>query len=454
MNENELNNALENLKYEYSKLDTLYNNLQEQLVDVLKYGEIAVIDCTMDYKITSSYGAFDVIFQNLNKSYSRNKDIIDLINNSVNEIDDDDIEVVEGQEPFYKIDVKNEFLEFLKSSKKQVILDIFGKFNNDEIYLLQVKLIKLEGFIRAFVKIMPSSFFLRKYEQRFNKEITKKDKILDSIVNSLSVGITILDSRNRILLMNQTAKDHHFSDAAKILKNAQVEGRLYCDIFTNENNEEVNTRMQHHGKVLARGDSVKYSKNTNEKNVNFEIYPIKNDGNLVDELLVISSLNAMPDVDSDLKISKLTSLAKHFKLEGDNLKERVKELELNQTWLMKKGDESNNNNKLLHESLRQLYHYLEILPFPMAILDLPNLKYEFINKSYLAMIGRDKKEVLSRKDEQVFSEELASELAHRVAESITGGLAVPVTIHGYKGKQYMIKNEKGQPQHIMRIFNT
>jgi len=51
MNENELNNALENLKYEYSKLDTLYNNLQEQLVDVLKYGEIAVIDCTMDYKV-------------------------------------------------------------------------------------------------------------------------------------------------------------------------------------------------------------------------------------------------------------------------------------------------------------------------------------------------------------------------------------------------------------------
>ena len=142
-----------------------------------------------------------------------------------------------------------------------------------------------------------------------------------------------------------------------------------------------------------------------------------------------------------------------LKTDNDSLKERIKELELNQTWLMRKNDEANNSSKLLHESLKQLYYYLEIMPFPFAILDLPFLKYEFVNNSYLNLVNRDKREVIGRKDDQIFAPEISIELARRIGETISQSEPVDLILFGRRGKQYLITNENGEPKHIMRVFN-
>jgi len=451
MNIDELNNALDNLKFEYEKLNNKFDQLQDQIIDILNYGEIAVVECDKNLNIISTYGAFDAIFSVLNKSYRKFKEFPKLLNNCINEISPEDIEI-ETEEPFYKLNIENDLKDFLNSTKKHSTLDIFGKLPPDELYLMQIKLVRAEETIRAYIKVLKSYFFLKKYEQKIQKELNQKDLLINNIINSLSVGITLLDTRNRILLMNQSAKDHHFSDSAKILKSASVEGRLYRDIFTNEQNDDINQRLSYHSKALTRLEPVKYTKKTNEKIVNFEIFPLKSITNLPEYLLILSNVNNEFNTELELKYNKISSIAKMLKTENDNFKERIKELELNQSWFMKKLEESNANNKLLHSSLRQIYGYLEMIPLAIAILELPNMKYEFVNKHFLNLIKSDKKDVLSKKDEQIFPKETVFNLSRSNSELLTSFRSVSINIMEHEGKQFLIKNENNEPKHILRII--
>ncbi len=447
----DLKSENDNLKYELNKLDNLYEKLQEQVVNLLNFGEMAIVECDMDYKIISTYGAVDPIFRNLNKFYAKYKNLIEMLNNCINTIDDEDVDLEEGQEPFYKVDIKNVFMSFIQNPKKTVNIDLFGKLPTDEIYNLNIKLMKTELSITAYIRFLPSSFFLKKYEQKIKNDLISKDLLITNVFNSINHGMTLLDSRYRILLMNQNAKDHHISDEAKILKNAQLEGRLYRDIFTNETNEEYNERHRNHEKAISSMKKVKFSKKTNGKMVHFELTPLMNEVSLPEGMIIFTSIEMPNDLNMELKVNKLTQLAKHFKSENDGLNERVKELELNQNWLMKKNDESTNNTKLLHESLRQIYFYLELLPFPMAIIELPSGKYQFVNNEFLKLVKLEKISVLSKIDDQIFPDTIAAQLVSKTAESINTGKTLSFEFMGSKCKQYIVKINNSN--HLLRIFN-
>lgn len=442
-----------NLKYELKKINNLYENLQEQIVNLLNFGEMAVFECDKDYKIISSYGAVDAIFRNLNPSYGKFNNLIDLLNYCINPIDDNDVEIAENQEPFFKIDVKNTLITFISETKKKKNIDLFGKLTqNNELYILNLKLAKEEFTVSAYIRFLPFSFFLQKFEQKIKSELESKDLLISNIFNSVNHGMILLDARSRILLINQVAKDHHFSDESKILKNAQLSGRLYRDIFTNESNEDFSERQRHHDKAFSKQKKVKYSKITNGKMVHFELVPILNELELPNGMFVFTNVDNPAEINLEVKMNKLTHLAKHFKNENDSLNERVKELELNQNWLMKKNEETIANNKLLHESLRQIYFYLEILPFPMAVLEIPSGKYQFVNNEYLKLIKLEKRAVLNKIDEQIFPDSLAAELTSRTAESLRTKKNITFLFLGNSCKQFLIENNDSK--HILRIFNV
>ncbi|HRP02036.1 MAG TPA: hypothetical protein PLE30_05235 [Candidatus Kapabacteria bacterium] len=451
MSSEDLASENENLKFELNKLNNLYDKVQEQFVYLLNFGELAVFECDKEYKIISSYGAVDPIFRNLNKAYGKNKNLIDMLNNCINFIDENDLESEDFSEHFYTTDVKNILMTFISDSKKNLDLDLFGKLASDELYVLNIKLLKLEFSVNAYIRFNPSSFFLQKYEQKIKSDIESKDLLLVNIFNSISLGLTLLDARNRIILMNQKAKDHHISDEAKMLKTAQLEGRIYRDIFTNETNEELTERQRHQDRAYSSHNKVKFSQKTNGKLVHFEINPLLNENKLPNGLLIITSLEAVGENNSDLKLTKITQLAKHLKGELDNTSERVKELELNQNWLMKKNDQAQTNNKLLHESLKQIYSYLELFPFPIAILEIPSAKYQFVNNAFTKFVNFDRKSILSKMDDQIFNEELAKNLMERTAESINTGNMLIFPMLGGTCKQYLIKSNN--ESHLLRIFN-
>lgn len=451
----DLKSENDNLKYELNKLNNLYEKLQEQIVNLLNFGETAVFECDKDYKIISTYGAIDPIFRNLNQLYGKYKNLIEMLNHCINPIDESDLDKDEieedSNEPFYKVDIKNTFMGFLQNPKKTMNVDLFGKLPTDEIYNLNIKLMKTEFMITAYVRYLPSSFFLKKYDQKTKSDLESKDTLISNIFNAINHGMTLLDSRQRILMMNQNAKDHHISDEAKILKNAQLEGRLYRDIFTNETNEEYGERLRNLDKANSTMKKVKYSKKTNGKMVHFEITPMLNEVNLPNGLLIFTTLETPSDVNMEVKVNKLTQLAKHFKNENDGLNERVKELEINQNWLMKKNDEAQNNSKLLHESLRQIYFYLELLPFPMAVLEIPSGKYQFVNNNFLKLVKLDKKAILSKIDDQIFPDEISALLVAKTAESMNTGGMIAFPFMESLCKQYIIKNNDSS--HLLRIFN-
>ncbi len=446
----DLKSEIESLKNELAKVNHLYDQSQEQLVNLINFGELAIFECDKDYKIISSYGAVDPIFRNLNQLYGKYKNLVDLLNHCINLIEEEDIEKDDENEPFIKVDISNSLLSFKNSTSKNINLDLFGKLASEEIYDLNVKLTKSEFKITAYVRFIPSSFFLKRFEQKVKSDLESKDLLLSNIFEAIEYGATLLDLRGRILLMNQKAKDHHISDEAKILKNAQLHGRLYRDLFTNETNEEYSERLRVHDKAKSNQAPVKYSKKTNGKLVHFEIVPLFDHNKLPIGLFISTKIDSPKDVNIEVKINKITQLAKHLKSENDNLVERVKELELNQQWLMKKNDESQNNTKLLHESLRQIYFYLELMPFPMSILEIPSGKYQFINNSFLKLVKLEKNAVLSKIDDQIFPDNISDLLTAKTAETINTQQMITFPFLDTICKQYLIKHNDSS--YILRIY--
>ena len=263
----------------------------------------------------------------------------------------------------------------------------------------------------------------------------------------------MLDTKGRIKLMSKKAKEHFFAGSIKILQNAPVEGRYFREIFTSEPSEDVNKRIEFNNKVMATGVSESYFKRTHGKNLEFEIVPFyESDNDFVRGIVIFTRTIEKNFEELEIINRKLSSLVQLLKNDNGTLKERINELEINQSWLMKKMNEVSGNTKVLQDTVLQLYAYLDIIPYPLAIINVPSLRYEFVNKSYLKFINRDKREILGKKDEDILTSDTAFELSLKVMETLNCESNVDINIYGNPGIQYGFSSNYNEPTHIIRIL--
>jgi hypothetical protein len=144
----------------------------------------------------------------------------------------------------------------------------------------------------------------------------------------------------------------------------------FQEIFVTEDPESIKERLDHNKMVFLTKKARSFRKIVGKKEVNYNVNPVFSDKENVIGLVIVSHVleEDKKSIDEKRLLRTLQSLTE------DNKKhiERFKELELNEQWLMKKNTE-------YQEAIRLYYSFLEAAPLPIGALDIPSMKYVFIN---------------------------------------------------------------------------
>jgi hypothetical protein len=438
------------LRIEYSELAKKNSSTIEQYEEIMKFSEICVVECTEHLYIIKVYGAYEAVFKKIHTYLKNGTELIKPIFKMMQEKKDADEDAITS-------DLKNlekSIHAFIKGSKTEEEFKIASENENGESFALVWKIIKIGNILRCLFKKDVSNSIVNTVKLKFQNDLENQKAVINNFINILNEGVTLLDTKGRIKMMSKKAKEHFFAGSVKILQNAPVEGRFFREIFTNEPTDEINKRMDYNNSVTSSGVSVSYTKMSHGKNLEFEIFPSFEGNNEVSNGLIIFTRLQEKNIEEIESVNrKLQSLVQLIKNENGTLKERINELELNQGWLMKKMNEVTVNSKLLHETVLQLYGYLDIIPYPLAVINVPSLRYEFVNKSFVKFLNRDKREILGKKDEDILTSDTAFELSLKLMDTLSKVSHIDINIYGNPGIQYGFALKSAEPSHIIRILN-
>jgi hypothetical protein len=438
------------LRSEYLELVARNKVLEEQADEILKFSDISVIDCSENLYIINVYGAKEKIFRKMHANLRTGTDLMKHVFKLMKDKNENDDEDVTVELRNLEITVN----AFIHGTKLEEEFKIVGENENSEPYLLVWKIKKSGRYLRCYFKILTSHSIVNAVKLKYQNDIENQKKITHNFVNICRDGVTLLDTKGRIKLMSKKAKEHFFAGSIKILQNAPVEGRFFREIFTSEPPEEINKRIEYNNKVMATGVTESYFKRTHGKNLEFDIFPFyESDSEFIRGIVIFTRTIEKNFEELETINRKLQSLVQLLKNDNGLLKERINELEINQGWLMKKMNEVSGNSKLLHDTVLQLYAYLDIIPYPLAIINVPSLRYEFVNKSFLKFLNRDKRDILGKKDEEILTSDTAFDLSLKIMETLNCVSNVDISIYGNPGIQYGFSSNYNEPTHIIRILN-
>ncbi len=454
-------NQFEDLKKTISKLSSdkidLSNKIEEKDRDISEYlriSNMAIVDCSEDLRVMNSYGAVDVIFKEVEKSFERGVNLIRMVHkitkNFKEKFDDPNID------PDSQPDLEQAVTNFIMGTREERDFKIVGETEEGEIFLLLWKIKRNGKLFRNYFRIIPSNAVIESAQQHHAVQLKNKDTEVRELLNLMSDGICILDSKSRVSFMNEAGKKIYMSNAAEILKKANVEGKYFRELFVTEDADELNKRLNFNTTAITSREPVRYIKMTNGKEVEFAIHPQFDKGGMNVGLIVVSKVVQRNDMqssnNSNIDHKKIAGTIKQLLEEKKVAKERIKELEINHKWFQKKLAEMNENTKIFHKTIKSLYSYLESVPLPISIIQLPTEKVEFVNKAFENYFNRQRSTVLNKIDSEIYDENTTELLRIKLNEIVETNIPNEIKAEKYDILQSIIVNENYNPIHLVRVM--
>lgn len=441
----ELEKQVKRLRLAKNELLESIEKKNNEISEILNYSDMCVIDTTNDLRILNHFGSDEVVFNEAASKIQRGNDLTTVVIRSTKSNKEKD---AEGDEEFEK-----KIHKFVGTSKEELQLKIIGN-KDGEIFLLIWDIVKTINGLRHYFRIIPTNTIVEESREHFKLQVEKQRDVIKQILNSINDGVVFIDLSNKIKIVNTRAKELLLTQSSKLMSRAELEGKFFHEIFPNEEPDLTTQRLEINNQVIISQEKKVYQMKTHGRNLVFTSLPWYDEESKVQGAIVIASENIFAIEKDDVKTQ-----AKDLKLLKYNIKnladqnkiltERVKELENNHQWFMKKSRDDAQTIKYYHNTIKNLYTYLDKLPYPMCILKLPEKKYEFINQAFIKKIKLDKKEILSKSDKEVFGETITEYLNKLPvdADNIKDFKYVQV-----QGKQIYIQNDKDEITHLIRVF--
>lgn len=432
------------------KLDEQYQEMQ----NIMKYADTLIIEFTSDFRIINTLGPIEKVFGQHSKKVERGANLMQLIYKTTQNIkakEENEEEVAyEDRE-----DIEKKVEKFIQGKKDDLLVEIIGENDEAEIFLFVWQIIRNNKNFKSYIKIIPTNNIVKITQDKFKKDLERIDKNNTQLLRLLKEGIVILDRKYKISFMNEAAKKILISSKIPLLQDAPVEGRFFREIFVHEEVEDINQRLEYIDQAIDTKQNIVYTKRTRDIDVEFSIFPMLDDSNYLNNIAIIvtnKSYNIGKASDDANSKKRLLITLKQLSDEKNILSERVKELEYNHKWFMKKRKEDIDTISNLHNSIKSLNNYLNNLPVPTTILRYPELTYEFVNRSFEVLFNQKREIINGKTDFFIFSDNDVEKLNFAVDECVYNRNITTIIIHGVKIIQAPIFDKNENISQIIRIY--
>jgi len=437
--EQKLNSTRLQLKQTKQDLSQRIETMDIELSELLRYFELAIIETRADMKIINTYGNAEIMFKPAKKMLERGGNLIKAVYKTTRNTK---ARSESGMEDYEELeDLEYAVGKFVDSNRDEKTFHVIGENDNGELFLLIWIIVRKEKIFKSYFRIIPTNQIIRETKKRYEKEIKDIRRNAREIYELISDGITILDVEGRILYMNTNANKGFLPNENKLLETASFEGRLFQEIFVTEDVESIKERLDNNKMVFFTKKPRSYKKNVGKKEVSYNINPVFSEKQNVIGLVIVSHIS-----EEDKKYFDEKRLLRTLQsLTEDNKKhiERFKELELNEQWLMKKNTE-------YQEAIRMYYSFLDSAPMPIGALEIPSMKYIFINPQLENLFKLQRKDILNKTDEELFG--IKNNCIFVKDDQNDSEDFQKISIKDFHAVQRTIFDREGLPKHIVRVF--
>lgn len=438
-----MDDRTQDYKKTIAELREKIENQNQETFDLLKYFDLVIIDTKDDMRIMNSFGAVEELFGDAEKFFERGNSLIKAIykvtKNTKPRPDEDDDEYRHTK---IQLDLEELIVKFVMSTREEREFKIVGENENGDVFLLVWKIKRINKVFRSYFKIIPTNSIIKAMQIKHNEEIVQIKADMRLVFEHIQDGITILDLKNTILYMNESAKNQYFTTTNKVTKNANFEGRLFQEIFVNESADLVKSILNHNKRVIDTRAHYDYNAKIAEQDVSFHLKPIFNERQFIIGILIISRNSAG---DFNIDTTKLFNALKNLSIENKKLYSANKDLEVS----LNKSNESLTN---FQRTIKLIYSFLEQFPYAISILKMPNMNYEFVNSRYEEITQIKREHLRGKRDEEVFPPELVENLGHFINSTLANSNSEYFEYNQYKIRQTVLKNERQEPAYIIRAF--
>lgn len=418
-----------------------------EIFDILRYFELAVVDTKDDMRILNSNGATEIVFQDAGKMFEQGNSLVNCVykitRNSKAKPDAEELESAEKKQE--REDLETTVNRFVASHREEKVIKIVGERNDGEVFLLVWKMKKLGKNYRSFFKVIPTNAIIKAMQDKQGKELDKIRSDMRTIFENIGDGVTILDLKNKIIFMNEAAKAGYASYQNILLKNANFEGRLFQEIFPTEDPDEIKARMEFNHRTIMLKQHLSYSKNIGDKVVTYNLYPMYDNKHHVNALLIISKLPTPSEERVDSQ--KLLNLIKGLSSENKRLFIQTREQEENITANLIKLRE-------FQEASRIYLQIIDKFPLPACLLQYPSRTIVMLNDSFEILVNKTKDVIKGKKDSELFSADVTTGLGMKIEESLQTKNTSVMTTASYKINQLPIYNLNNEVAYIFRYYET
>ncbi|MCO5249827.1 MAG: PAS domain-containing protein [Candidatus Kapabacteria bacterium] len=448
----ELKSKLEILTKDKEELKSKLDAHVELLDETLQHSDTVIVDCTEDFRINAVLGPYDQVFHEHRDKFKHGGNLMKIVYATTKNIIDQD-ELKQHSNTNEAKNLEQKIIEFMQSKRNDILLKVVGETTKGETFILIWNMKRFGRYFRSFFTSISANIILDKISEKHEHEIEVLTRRIENLVEYSSDGFIILDKVGKITFISRNARKTLMAQNVKRLMDADVRGRLYREIFVNDSIEEINRKLDINKRVFTTNQAESFIKKSPDGDIHFSVFPDHNEFGDVQGIVIVTSLKpTMISNELEQKVKRLSTAVQKMQSEKTYADERIKELDYNQQWMMKKMEESNQNIKLLHKSLKQLYNYLENLPIPICIIDLPTLKYEFVNTKMHQWMNTKKTDVVGKRDEELLEKDLIIALNEIFKETIKTMQPIKISYKEYTILQMAFSNEKNLPTRMIRLI--
>ena len=419
------------------------NSLEDSFAELIEYSDTSIVDSDNEMKIIKTRGNVENVFGERIRKFETGGDLATAIRKVTRNTviknkftsDNDKIEILEAVSTFMKSElVEKEF-------------SVLGERNDGEMFLLVWKMKRYKDFFRSYFKIVPSNSIVRAAQIQHKFELQNIENHWIEILKKIPEGITLLDNKKKIIFMNETAKMSHFNEK---IKDAPVEGRFYHEIFVTEDKDNIRIRIEKLEFTMKLKRSIRFISTTMNNELMYYVYPISDfNGNLINVLII-----SLPVTANNLEILNEVN----FRL-VTTLRYLINELDEFQNIIDDTTSEKESLKQKLYEyssdtfgAIGGMPSIVDELPYPICILSIPGYRYEYANKEFCKLMNVQIKDIIGKKDDDLFFGNDLITLENMNFDSVNTGISVEIDSEHITGKQVTIYDSANHPKNLLRIF--
>lgn len=439
-----MDELIQELKNEIKNLKEKNEQHNSEFSDILRFFNLLVIDTKDDLRIINCFGTAEEIFTGGDKIFERGNSLIKAIHKvtrNTNLRPEENID--ESRKTQELLDIEETIVKFINSTRTEREFQIIGETENGDVFLLICRIKRTDKYFRTFLKVLPTNTIIKNMQDKHSEEVKRLKKEAVRVYDAIQDGVTLLDLHNKILYMNPAAKKLYFNNSNRITKNANFEGRLFQEIFVNEDPDIIKEIVEFNKNVLISREETSYSKKINEKEVSFHLKPTLNERDFIIGITIISRTAAS---DFSIDTTKLFTALKNLSIENKNLYSKVKELEGS---LQK----SNQIGIEFQSTVKLFYSFFERMPCPLSIIRFSSQQYEFINAAFEKKISLSRELIKGKKDSDLYPNHILIHFSQALNSNLSEKRTAVINIESIKCKQTIVYNASNEPTHIIRVFD-